>query len=234
MRSIADGGVGDLAELIALPRGRLRRLLRDHTSVPLLRTGPPGLMNLMMLCLPPSDRWPVWQHRVGAHRDLERQLDHRPAPPPAGVAGCHGAGRRVPPGDQDRRRRLPHRGRRGARLPGRLARRRPLERRRTAEQGRPRRRRARADRRARLPGPRGPRGRRDLRRRAALVGLRAQRPRARTRPLRLQARLAGRAGYDGHGGPHDVREARGDGRLQRGAHRRRRLGPRPPSKGRRT
>ena len=78
MRSIADGGVGDLAELIALPRGRLRRLLRDHTSVPLLRTGRPGLMNLVLLC--------GHHHRVVHHHgwDVDIGPDGHPQfhPPP--------------------------------------------------------------------------------------------------------------------------------------------------------
>ena len=44
-----------------------------------------------------------------AHRHLERQLDHRPAAPAAGLAGEHRHGRAVRPGDQVHRRAVPRR-----------------------------------------------------------------------------------------------------------------------------
>ncbi|CAK7279810.1 hypothetical protein SGPA1_10588 [Streptomyces misionensis JCM 4497] len=159
-----------------------------------------------------------------AHRHLERELDHRPPPAPAGLAGEQRHRRALPPGGQGRRGAVPRRAAAGAGLRERGARHRPVERRGGAlprgpggrAQGtarRPRvRRRDRAPRRLRhlRPGPR-------------LVGVRAQRPRGRPPALRLQAPVVrgparGRARRRAGRPP-----LRGPRRLQRGADRRRRV-----------
>ena len=151
-----------------------------------------------------------------AHRDVERQLGQAAAAAAAAVAGRAAAGRRLPAGDEARRRqarRAPRLRARGSRLRDRGARRGRLERR-----GDPLARRA--GRRGRgtagrpgLPASGGARGGRDVRGRPGGLGLRPERPHAGLGSLSLQARVAGVAARRGRG------RAGGDGRLRRREHR---------------
>ena len=152
-----------------------------------------------------------------ADRDLERQLGQAAAAAPAAVAGRARAGRRLPAGDEARRRRVrpscsatssrsaATRSRRTARRPGTAWRSSRASGSRTWSPGfagRPG-----------LPAPGGARGGGDVRRRPGRLGLRAERPHPGLRPLPLQARLAGLAARAGRGRPG------GDGRVRRHEHR---------------
>jgi len=159
------------------------------------------------------------------------------------VVGRGQAGCAVPAGDQDDHRAVPRGRDQRARLRGGGARRGPLERGSAAVQRRARGhqpgvprpaqlrgrggRRSRADpaRRAGRAHARGPGRRRHLRRCPGLVAVRPERPHSRVGPLRLQAGVVRRVPYRARGRAEPVRPARGGRGLQRGAHRRRRVGP---------